>query len=147
MPADLSAELLAITSGLRRALRRRLGRVAGVSELTDAQRELVRVVRRQPGVRVGEAARQMHLAGNTVSTMVAALSGSGWILREADPADARSARLRLTDEANAKVARWRDRRVAEMERSLGELSVEDRRQIDAAIPALTRLLQIVKVAT
>jgi len=127
-------------SGLRRALRRRVGR-AGGSQLSDAQRELVRVVRTQPGVRVGEAAAELRLAANTVSTLVTSLVDAGWIRRETDPGDARSALLSLTLSAEQRVEEWRDRRTSVLLEAIGKLDEADREQIERAVPALERLVQ------
>jgi len=135
----VGAELIAAMSGLRRALRRRVGQTGGVSELTDAQRELVRVVRRRPGIRVGAAAGELHLAPNTVSTLVGVLSENGWLHREVDPLDARSAGLHLTAEAEQRVSGWRDLRLAILTEALDGLAGSDRLQIERAVPILMRL--------
>ena len=129
--------------GLRRALRDRTGSVTAV-RLSDAQRELVSLVRRRPGLRVGEAAADLQLAPNTVSTLVTGLCSTGWLQRTADVADARSARLELTDGAAAKISRWRDRRQSLAEAALQRLTHTERRDIAAALPALQRLLVAVK---
>jgi DNA-binding MarR family transcriptional regulator len=136
-----ASDLLAATSGLRRALRRRVGRTGGIAELSEAQRELVRVVRRRPGIRVGEAAAELHLAANTVSTLVTGLCSSSWLRRQPDPEDGRSALLALTPEAEARVAEWRDRRQTILADALEALGPEDRDRIDGAIPALQRLVE------
>ena len=135
-----TADLIEVTSALRRALRRRVGRVEGASGLSDAQRELVRLVHRRPGIRVGEAASELYLAPNTVSTLVTSLCSLGWTYREADPRDGRSALLRLTPDAGRRVEEWRDRRLAVLSEAVTALSLEDQERIDAAVPALNRLV-------
>jgi DNA-binding MarR family transcriptional regulator len=131
-------------SGMRRALRRRVGRTGGVADLSEAQRELVRVVRRKPGIRVGEAAAQLHLAANTVSTLVTGLSSSGWLRRETDPVDGRSALLFLTPDAEERVAEWRDRRQAVLSEALETLDQDERDRIDQALPALRRMVDLLQ---
>jgi DNA-binding MarR family transcriptional regulator len=131
-------------SGMRRALRRRVGRTGGVADLSEAQRELVRVVRRKPGIRVGEAAAQLHLAANTVSTLVTGLSSSGWLRRETDPEDGRSALLFLTQDAEECVAEWRDRRQAVLSEALETLDQDERDRIDQALPALRRMVDLLQ---
>jgi DNA-binding MarR family transcriptional regulator len=126
-------------SGIRRALRRRAGRTGGIADLSEAQRELVRLVSRHPGIHVGEAASELSLAPNTVSTLVGVLRASGWLRRETDPADARSASLSLTSDAVQRVAAWRDRRLAVLNEALAELPAEDHAAISQALPALRRL--------
>jgi len=136
----LSADIIGVFAGLRRALRRRVGAAGGVSELTDAQRELVRVVRLQPGSRIGDVAQTLHLAPNTVSTLVGTLVGLGWLDRETDPGDARSTRIRLSQTAEDSVAEWRDRRAATLAGFVERLSPEERLRIEHAIPALKTLI-------
>lgn len=136
-----ATDLIAALSSIRRALRRRVGRAGGISELSEAQRELVRVVRHRAGVRVGEAAAELHLAPNTVSTLVTGLCSSGWLQRQTDPEDGRSALLALTPEAETRVMEWRDRRLTVLSDALATLDSEDRDRIGQAIPALQRLLE------
>jgi DNA-binding MarR family transcriptional regulator len=138
---DTAAQLMAAVSGLRRALRRRLNRGEAVANLSDSQRELVRTVRRHPGIRVGEAASELHLAANTVSTLVSSLVRAGWIHRETDLVDARSVRLYLTPEAERSVEEWRDRRLALLNDALSSLSNPEQERIAAAVPALQQLVQ------
>jgi DNA-binding MarR family transcriptional regulator len=141
LPTHIATELIATTSSLRRALRRQAGRIDGVSGLSDAQRELVRLVGRHPGIRVGAAANELQLASNTVSTLVGGLCASEWMTRETDPQDGRSAVLRLTPDASRRVEEWRDRRLAALSDAMHGLSQEDRDQLDAALPALHRLIK------
>lgn len=138
--AETAGRLLAASSGLRRSLRRRTDRSSGVSDLTDAQRELLRTVRRHPGIRVGEAAAELHLAANTVSTLVTSLVTTGWIRRETDPQDARSAQLFLTGEADRRIEERRDRWLAALIEAMASLAPEEQERIAAAIPALDRLV-------
>lgn len=140
MESATAADLIAAMSGMRRALRRRVGRAGGVADLSEAQRELVRTVRRQPGIRVGEAAADLHLAANTVSTLVTGLSAAGWLRRETDPEDGRSALLFLTPDAEERVAEWRDRRQAILSEALQALDQDERDRIDQALPALQRIV-------
>ena len=99
------------------------------------------MVRHRPGVRVGGAAAELHLAPNTVSTLVTGLVASGWLSRETDPEDGRSALLLLTPSAETRVAEWRDRRLALFGEALDSLPAEDRDRLIDAIPALQRLVE------
>jgi DNA-binding MarR family transcriptional regulator len=143
----LAADLISATSGIRRALRRRVGRAGGISELSEAQRELVRVVRRRPGLRVGEAAAELHLAPNTVSTLVTNLCALGWLQRETDPEDGRSALLFLTPVAEARVTEWRDRRMAVLSDALCALGPDGQAAIGRAMPALQWLVERLEEGT
>ena len=68
MSTDVLAEdLLAAIGLVRRHLRRSAGRPWALSTLTGSQAELVRLVRRNPGISVTEAAVELGLAANTVA--------------------------------------------------------------------------------
>jgi DNA-binding MarR family transcriptional regulator len=89
---------------------------------------------------VGEAAAELHLAANTVSTLVTSLVTTGWIRRETDPQDARSAQLFLTGEADRRIEERRDRWLAALIEAMASLAPEEQERIAAAIPALDRLV-------
>ena len=50
--------------------------------LPTAQSELLRLVAARPGISVAEAARELRLAPNTVSTLVGRLADQGLLSRE-----------------------------------------------------------------
>ena len=131
---------MAVTTAVRRVVRRTLRGDAPPPRLRPAQVELLLVVSRDPGLSVAAAARELHLADNTVSTLVNQLVAAEMLRRETDPADRRAARLELTDRARRRIADWRDRRANLVGARLDELSDEDREAIAAAMPALRRLL-------
>ncbi|WP_327234438.1 MarR family transcriptional regulator [Streptomyces sp. NBC_01317] len=134
--ADALADALA---GVQRLVRRRLRRELDVTPMRGAQIELLRLVAARPGIGVSAAARELHLANNSVSTLVNQLSGAGYLRRETDPDDRRSAVLLPTPEATERLAAWASRRGALMREQLARLTVEDRAALVAAVPALTRL--------
>lgn len=107
--------------------------------LAGNQVELVRLVRRQPDTSVAEAAAELGLAPNTVSTLVKELTDMGLLKRRADPADRRVARLRLTSAASRRVGQWHDRRTALAARALDELDAGERAALATALPAIRRL--------
>ena len=131
-----------------RVIRRRvLGRPLGMQSLPTSYVELLNLVRREPGIRVGEAARVLHLASNTVSTLAGALSGAGLLERRTDGGDRRVVRFPLTERAGSELAEWRDRRLELLAAALTELGSEDRALISAALPALGRLVGAVRAQT
>jgi DNA-binding MarR family transcriptional regulator len=136
--AGIADELLSTMASIRRS-GRLVGRPAELSELTGAQLDLVRLVRRRPGVAVAEAAAELGLAANTVSTLVRQLSNAGLLLRRVDGSDRRIARLELTPETSARVSRFRDLRVALLAAAIAELGAADRRRLEAAVPILGNL--------
>jgi DNA-binding MarR family transcriptional regulator len=124
----LAGELLTAINSIKRA-----GRVAGrpveLSQLTGSQLDLLRLVRRRPGVSVAEAAAELRLAANSVSTLVRQLVDAGLLVRSADPADRRIAQLRLAPNMQRKVDSFRDRRVALLARAISELTPADRGRV------------------
>jgi DNA-binding MarR family transcriptional regulator len=139
--SDLLADELLTALGLvRRHLRRSAGRPFPLA-LTDSQGELIRLVRRNPGISVAEAAAELGLAANTVSTLVGQLTERGLLRRTPDEADRRVARLSLTDPARARVEAWRDRRTALVTRALDDLDTVERDALRSALPALAVLAE------
>jgi DNA-binding MarR family transcriptional regulator len=130
---------------VRRALRRLEGRPDELARLSNAQVELVRLLRRRPGLSVTDAAEELRLAPNTVSTLVGQLSAAGVVVRSADPTDRRIGRLDLAPGLRARLSAWRDRRLDAAEAALSALPAEDRERIEAALPALARLAAEVDV--
>ena len=56
--------------------------------------ELLQCLADQPGLKVGEVARTLRLAPNTVSTLVAQLAAKGLLEADRDLSDGRARRLR-----------------------------------------------------
>ena len=139
--AQLADELLTAMASIRRSGRSAAGRPVELASLTTAQIDLVRLVRRRPGVSVGEAADTLRLAANTVSTLVRQLTEAGLLIRTPDTSDRRVARLELTGEMQHKVGAFRDRRVAMLADAMDGLPPRDRRRIEGAVEVLGRLAQ------
>ncbi|MGW0998383.1 MarR family winged helix-turn-helix transcriptional regulator [Streptomyces sp. NPDC002520] len=132
---DLADALVRIQRLVRRRLR------SGLTEprLRGAEVELLRLVENRPGVGISEAARALHLAGNSVSTLVNQLVRDGYLIRETDPADRRAARLLLTDAAHQRLERWKQRRAELVGRHVALLDEADQEALRAALPALRKL--------
>ena len=141
---ELADRLLGAVQGIRRVVRRRVRADVPGSPLPGAQVELLRVVADRPGIGVAAAARELHLANNSVSTLVNQLADAGLLRREADPADRRAARLEITAAAAERMAAWRRARTGLVADALAELSEEDISAIGQALPALEKLVGILK---
>lgn len=137
--AALASELMRVTAGIRRLIRRHARGVLG-PPLPQAQVELLLVVEGEPGIGVAAAARTLHLADNSVSALVNLLVSAGMLLRETDPVDRRAAHLHLTPAAKRRLARWRGARAELVGRGLDRIDPADREMIERALPALSRLL-------
>jgi len=141
---ELAAQVLAVASGLRRVTRRRLRPAMPDPPLRGAQVELLQLVAEQPGISVRAAARALHLADNSVSTLVNQLLTAGLMQRRADPSDRRAARLTLTEAARDRVGQWRAGRTQLVADAIGRLDDDDARAIEGALPALRRLLALLE---
>ncbi|HEY0937484.1 MAG TPA: MarR family transcriptional regulator [Trebonia sp.] len=133
------SELENVLAGLNRLIRRRLRAGLQFPRLRGAEVELLRLVRGHPGLRVSEAAKELGLAGNSVSTLVKGLVELGMLERAADPSDGRATLLRITPEAENRLQDWADRRSELVRGHIERLSEVDRAALDAALPALRTL--------
>lgn len=143
----IGEELLDFTRLLRRHLRRRIGRPWPRAHLTAAQVDLLRVVSQQPQIGVGAAAAELGLAPNTVSTLVGQLIDAGIVLRETDPHDGRAVRLKLSGSAVKRIKHLQDQRSTLLGAALAELSMRDLARIEAALPALRRVGELLRNET
>lgn len=135
----LAEELLQGLGAFRRGVRRGTGPGSPFGTLTGAQAELVRLIRRQPGISVAQAAADLRVAANTVSTLVKQLAQAGLVVRDVDPDDRRVARLQLTEEAHDQISSWRDKRAHTVSEVLSQLPTSQRDAIRKAIPAIEQL--------
>jgi DNA-binding MarR family transcriptional regulator len=134
-PEELADTLVRI----QRLIRRRLRGGLALPRLRGAEVELLRLVESRPGIGISDAARALHLAGNSVSTLVNQLVKGGYLVRETDPADRRAARLLLTGSAEKRLADWQRRRAELVSRHVSRLDEADREALRAALPALRKL--------
>jgi DNA-binding MarR family transcriptional regulator len=132
-------QLLRETARIRRVGRRRAGRPEELERLSGAQLELVRLVRRSPGVSVAQAAAELGLAANTVSTLVRRLTDEGILVRTSDPADRRIARLELPQELARRAGAYRDRRMVALGAAIATLEPDEQATIAAATALLARV--------
>ncbi|QDO37762.1 MarR family transcriptional regulator [Streptomyces sp. RLB3-17] len=126
-------------AGVQRLIRRRLRSGTTAPRLRGAEVELLRLVVARPGIGVSEAAKELYLASNSVSTLVNQLARDGYLNRETDPADRRAARLLPTPAADARLRDWRERRTALVRRQVARLDEAERAALEAALPALRKL--------
>jgi len=135
----LAEGLFAAVGQLRRHGRRLGGGPFPAGTLSGAQVEVVRLVRRRPGLSVAEAAAELALAPNTVSTLVGQLAEAEVLTRVTDPQDRRVARLALTAPAKERVERWRDQRAAATAGAIADLDPSERAALERAVPIISRL--------
>ena len=135
----LAADLLAAVSAIRRIARRAARGAWHQQPLAPAQSELLRLAAARPGISVADAAHELRLAPNTVSTLVGRLAAEGLLNRGRAVSDGRSVRLTVTDKATQRIAEWRDLRADLAARALDRLPAGDLQVLADAVPALLRL--------
>jgi DNA-binding MarR family transcriptional regulator len=136
----LGEELMTTMAALRRLVRRRLRSVVAGPPLRGAQVELLQVIEKQPGIGIAPAGRALHLAANSVSTLVNQLIDLGMLVRQTDPDDRRAARLWVTEAATQRLAAWRQARIDFLAGGVSGLPIADREALARALPALRALL-------
>lgn len=141
LPRGDAADLLAALGAVRRTARRAVRDAACTAPLSPARSELLRLAFARPGIGVAEAAAELHLAPNSVSTMVSKLAEDGLLHRGRVADDGRSVRLTVTEAGAARVTQWRDVRADLAARALARLAPADQQAIATAIPALARLAE------
>lgn len=136
----LGEELMATIAALRRLVRRRLRSAVPGPPLRGAHLELLEVIEKQPGIGIASAGRALHLAANSVSTLVNQLIDLGMLVRETDPNDRRAAQLRLTHAATLRLSALRQARIDLITDGVAGLPIADREALTRAMPALRALL-------
>ncbi|MEU3573940.1 MarR family winged helix-turn-helix transcriptional regulator [Kitasatospora sp. NPDC036755] len=142
----LADEFSTLLVGIQRLVRRHLRHTSDEPRLRGAQAELLRLVRDTPGLRVSEAADELCLAGNSVSTLVNQLVALNLLRRGSDPADRRAALLYATPEAVERIEAWRRRRRALMGDIVTGLPPAEREALAAALPALRQVADGLRTA-
>ncbi len=138
-PGLLTAELAKVLARIGRGLRYRTRAVREALDVTHSEGELLRLLERRPGIRVQDAALELGIASNSVSTLVKQLTRGGLIQRSSDPADGRAACLWLTPLSQDWVARIGSVREEAIGRALEALDGSERTALEAALPAMVRL--------
>lgn len=136
---ELAQALLDSIAAIRRMARRVAGSPGVLSNLTGAQLELVRIVRRRPGISVADAAEELRLAPNTVSTLVGQLTDAGIMVRAADLDDRRVAHLALDPVGGRAAAGWYDRGTEAFASVLARISPSERRRLRDARHVLAKV--------
>jgi DNA-binding MarR family transcriptional regulator len=142
MPTELTAALFSTVGRFRRQLRRSAPRGFEGTGLTEAQAELLRLVGRQPGISVSQAAAELGLVANTASTLVSKLSAEGLVLREADPDDRRIGRLRLTESAQRVADKTRAARHAVLAVVIDELDADEITALEGGLTVLDKMTRL-----
>ncbi|WP_236585282.1 MarR family winged helix-turn-helix transcriptional regulator [Dyella sp. EPa41] len=140
-PIPSDARLLAeeLRTPLRR-IYRQLRRDAHNDGIPPLRKQLLIAIIDQPGIGVGDLARQENLRSPTISGHVNAMVAAGLVERtEPAAGDRRRVGLVATAQGNDAIDAHRKRRTDRLAQALAKLPVESRNAIRAAIPALNEL--------
>ena len=111
----------------------------GLEPLAPSELEVMRLLVRQPGLSVGEVARELGMQPSNASSAIRALVARGLLLRRPDERDGRISRLTPTDRAQT-IRRQREAAWGELLRTrLTRLPRADSAQLLAAADALRAL--------
>jgi DNA-binding MarR family transcriptional regulator len=139
---DLITELFTVVGRFRRQLRRSTGSGFDGTGLTQSQGEMLRLVGRQPGISVREAAAELGLVPNTASTLVSKLVADGLLIRTVDVDDRRVGRLRLTGPAQRIADESRAARREALSAVLDELSPGQLDSLERGLEVLAEMTRM-----
>jgi DNA-binding MarR family transcriptional regulator len=120
-------------------LQRRL-RQESLGGLSPGQATALASVRRLGQPTLGELAAVEQVQPPSMTRIVAALSDAGLVRREADPADRRSARVRITPAGERTIERMRLAKNAFLRRRLADLDPDERAHVADLVALLEHLL-------
>lgn len=140
-PIPSDARLLAeeLRTPLRR-IYRQLRRDAHDDDISPLRKQLLIAIIDQPGMGVGDLARQENLRSPTISGHINAMVAAG-LVKRTDPVsgDRRRVGLVATAQGIGAIDAHRKRRIDRLAQALARLPTKSRDAIRAAIPALNEL--------
>lgn len=132
---DDVSRLRMILLRLARRLRQQVNSGITPSQLSA----LVTIAKRGP-LTLGELAAIENVQPPTISRIVGALEGEGWVERTSNERDRRISLVRATPAARRELEQIREERNTWLANRLATLSTGDRNRLLAALPALEQLL-------
>lgn len=135
---------VAIANGLRPALlhlNRRLRRELAPLGITGGQAALLWAIRSHPGIGVRGLADLEGVSTPAMSAYVDRLEAAGLVARRRSELDRRRVELAVTESGLRVLRSARSRRTAWLADRLRRLEPEERDRIEAALPALNKLLE------
>ena len=136
--------LTEVVTRLRRVLRASIRSEYPWESLPMAQVELLQRLREEPGLRLNDLAARHRLANNTVSMLVQQLVSAGLVTRSTRPDDRRAVMLELTDGGRQVLTDWQAAHERRLSGALATLPAADQQAISAALPALSRLVDVLE---
>jgi DNA-binding MarR family transcriptional regulator len=135
-PELVAADLRPVVLRLARGLRKETEQLG----ITARQATLLWLIRRNAGLSLAELAAEEDISPPALSGHVDRLEAAGLVERVRSDADRRRVGLRLTDEGSQLLRRVRARRTTWLAERMRSLTPEELEAIEAALPALHRLI-------
>jgi DNA-binding MarR family transcriptional regulator len=136
-PELVAAELRPVLLRLARELRKETEQLG----ITARQATFLWLVKRSPGLSLAELAAEEGISPPAMSGHVDRLEKAGLIARERSTDDRRRVGLSLTEDGERLMRRVRARRTTWLANRMRSLEPEDLVALDAAVPALWRLVE------
>jgi DNA-binding MarR family transcriptional regulator len=136
-PVDVANGLRPALLHLNRQLRRELAPLG----ITGGQAALLYAIRTHPGIGVRELAALEGVSAPAMTAAVDRLAAAGLIARSRSVRDGRRVEVALTEEGHRVLRSARRRRTAWLASRLARLDPSELAAIEAAVPALNRLLE------
>ena len=136
-PVTAANELRPVLLRLNRHLRRELGPIG----ITGGQAALLHAIRTNPGIGVRGLATREGISAPAMSGYVDRLERAGLVRRARSDEDRRRVGLALTEDGLKVLRSARSRRTAWLASRLRRLDADGLAAVEAALPALYRLLE------
>lgn len=136
-PETVASELRPVLLRLARELRKETEQLG----ITARQVTLLWLVKRSPGLSLAELATEEGITPPAMSGHVDRLERAGLLGRERSTDDRRRVGLRLTEDGERLLRRVRARRTTWLADRLRALEPAELEAVEAAVPALVRLLE------
>jgi DNA-binding MarR family transcriptional regulator len=136
-PVEVANRLRPSLLHLNRRLRRELGPLG----ITGGQASLLWAIRSRPGVGVRELAEGEGVSPPAMTAYVDRLEAAGLVARKRSQLDRRRVELALTDKGVRVLRSARSRRTAWLAARLNRLEPDELAAIEAALPALRKLIE------
>ncbi|OZC85867.1 hypothetical protein CH274_03290 [Rhodococcus sp. 06-418-5] len=127
---------------LRRSLLRATREAADLPDLPDSHVEVMRALVDKPSMSPGVLAAHLNLARSTVSNLIKAMVDAGLVERSISSNDLRGATLTASTKALRLLTEYDAVSSQVLSDALDELTVDSRRALSAAIPALADITEI-----